>query len=334
MRLSIIIPYFNSEEWVGTLLDALLDQDLPQSDYEILVVDDGSTEEPQTVRRYVSQYPNVLYQRQANAGVSVARNAGMQRARGDWVFFCDSDDRVRPQALGKMIALAERHELDMLFWNFLRVGPEDMPVVLRSDFDAVSPVQTGYDYLVHPPADFSPSVSRYLVRRAFLERHALSFAEGIFYEEDSMFRLDVMAAAQRVAHVDVDFYFYVQRESSVLHASKRRSYDRYAPCMEAYLSKLTRMMDNPSVPQFVKPRLQQWRDIDTFYMLKYLFLYSPVSSTKTWYPRLQAIQALPLDVKGGKAIRLTRWCMNRPRLWTGLCRVFHILPASLRQQMK
>lgn len=334
MRLSIIIPYYNSEAWIGSLLNNLLNQDIPQEDYEILVVDDGSTQELQTVLRYASQYPNVVYQRQANAGVSAARNAGLKRACGDWIFFCDSDDRVRPQVLGKMIALAESQALDMLFWNFLRVGPDEMPTILRSNFDAVSPVQTGYDYLVHPPADFSPSVSRYLVRREFMAQNELGFAEGIFYEEDSMFRLDVMAAAQRVAHVDVDFYFYVQRESSVLHAAKRRAYDRYAPCMEAYLSKLTRMIDDLSVPQFVKPRLAQWRDIDTFYMLKYLFLYSSVASTKAWYPRLQAIRALPLDVKGGLAVRLARRCMNRPRLWTGLCRLFHILPVSLRQQMK
>ena len=333
MQLSIIVPYHNSEAWIGALLEDLLDQDLPHAEYEIVVVDDGSTASPETLKHYAERYPNVLYVWQENAGVSAARNKGLKQSKGEWIFFCDSDDRVRRQSLGKMLDIARERGLDMLFWNLLRIGPDEDPVAKRADFEAITPTQTGQDYLVNPPADFSPSVSRYIVRRELLVANRLQFREGMFYQEDSLFRLDVMFAARRVAHVDVDFYFYVQRPTSTLHKPKRQHYEQYAPWMAVYLENLTDRMADPAISPDLKERLRLWRDIDAFYMLKYLGLYASVAATRALLPRLRAIEALPLDIKGSPAMRLARRLMNRPRLWTATCRLIHLLPARIREQI-
>lgn len=334
MKLSIIIPYHNSDTWIGPLLDALLDQDVPQSDYEIFVVDDGSTENPVTLKQYAEQNPNIVLFRQENRGVSVARNVGIDHSCGEWIFFCDSDDLVRRRSLAKMISIAEEHRLDMLFWNFLRVAPDAIPHQGKDSFDRVSPVQSGWDYLINPPADFSPSVSRYLIRREVLVSNRLRFREGMFYQEDALFRLDLMPVVRRAAHVDVDFYFYIQRESSAVHCQKRAHYERYAPWVEVLLERLASLSSNPDTPVSVKRRVTLWQDINAFYMLKDLSLYSPVSLTKHYLRRLEELDAYPLLDQGRTAVRMVRRLMNRPRLWTLICRMIHVLPASLRQKMK
>ena len=145
MKLSILIPYHNSEAWIGPLLETLFDQDLAPEDYEILVIDDGSTEEPVTLRRYASDHANLKMLWLEKAGVSAARNWGIDHAQGDWIFFCDSDDLVRRHALGRFLTIAETHGLDMLFWNVLRVAPGEAYAQLKSDFDTLTPVQTGLD---------------------------------------------------------------------------------------------------------------------------------------------------------------------------------------------
>lgn len=99
MRLSVIIPYYNSNTWIGKALNSLLDQDLDPSDYEIIVVDDGSDEEPTVLNEYVSRFPLIRYYRIEHVGLSSARNTGMALAQGDWLYFCDSDDYVQVRGL-------------------------------------------------------------------------------------------------------------------------------------------------------------------------------------------------------------------------------------------
>ena len=220
----------------------------------------------------------------------------------------------------------------MLFWNVIRIAPGEEHTQLKSDFDTLTPVQTGLDYMIHPPADYSPGIWRYIVRRDLILSNHLRF-EPMVYVEDSIFRLDIMTVAQRVAHVDVDFYFYVQRKSSILHAQKREHYDQYAGYKFQYLERLSREIEGTAFPEEGKPVLRVWRDMDSFYLLKYLALYSPVALTKNYLPRLASIGALPLEIKGGAAIRLARRLMNRPTLWTLICRLIHVLPASLRKNI-
>jgi len=333
MRLSVIIPYYNSDPWIGLLLDSLLDQDLGREDYEIIVIDDGSTEEPVVLGQYAANYSNVVYARQENAGVSAARNYGINVAKGKWIFFCDSDDMVRAQVLGKMLNIADEKDLDMLFWNIMRVDSAQEAVPRRSFFDAISPIQTGTDYMVNPPADFSPGVWRYLVRRDLIVRHDLRFMEGVVYVEDSLFRLDVMSAAKRVAHVDVDVYFYVRQESSIVHMKKRKNYDSYASYMLIYLKRLSELIQQDGLPDPLRNRYLRWRDIDAFYLLKYLSLYSSLSQTRTYLSRLRDIDAIPLLIIGKPSYRIVRWMMNHSCLWLFACGIIHLLPISLRQKI-
>lgn len=101
---SVIIPAYNAEKYLEQTLRSVLDQTL--SDIEVIVVDDGSADGTPDI---VSRFPSVRYHRQANAGVSAARNAGIRLAAADYVAFLDADDIWHPDKLEIQLGEMKRH---------------------------------------------------------------------------------------------------------------------------------------------------------------------------------------------------------------------------------
>src|SRR5699024_7703741 len=99
--LSIIVPVYNTEKYIETCLESLLNQDIDKSMYEIICVNDGSTDGSLAIlKEYAKQYDNVVLIDKENEGVSIARNIGLEKARGDYVWFIDADDWVARQCFG------------------------------------------------------------------------------------------------------------------------------------------------------------------------------------------------------------------------------------------
>ena len=115
MFLSVIIPVFNAEKYLSECLDSLLVQDINRDDYEIICVNDGSTDRSlEILREYETKYANILVLDQCNKGICQARNAGFERAQGDYVWFFDSDDFVQDSAFGKLKNITAQSHCDML----------------------------------------------------------------------------------------------------------------------------------------------------------------------------------------------------------------------------
>lgn len=121
---SVVIPTYNRARSIVRAVDSALAQDHPA--IEVIVVDDGSTDD--TAQRMSARYagdPRVTYVRQANGGVCTARNAGLARARGEFVAMLDSDDLWLPGKLGLQIATLRRHpELSLVFSDMAAVDPD------------------------------------------------------------------------------------------------------------------------------------------------------------------------------------------------------------------
>lgn len=123
---SIIIPMFNTEKYIGECLDSIMMQNF--SDYEVIVVDDGSTDGScEIVSRYIKGKLNINLLKQKNSGVSAARNLGIEKARGKYIIFVDSDDFLVNESLEFLKnTLLENNDLDMLFFNYYEVGSKKM----------------------------------------------------------------------------------------------------------------------------------------------------------------------------------------------------------------
>lgn len=131
VKLSIIVPVYNVKKYLRKCVDSLLAQDLPASDYEIILVDDGSTDGSATVCDEYAMSHNtsdithntcvirVLHQH--NAGVGAARNAGIAIAEGEYMMFVDSDDFIESNVLGTLMEQVECEQLDVLRFDYRNV---------------------------------------------------------------------------------------------------------------------------------------------------------------------------------------------------------------------
>ena len=119
MFLSIIIPIYNDEKFLNECLDSCLDQDYPQDDYEIICVDDGSTDRtPEMLREYAEKHPNIRLVFKAHGGRG-GRSVGFEQANGDYIWFVDHDDIVAPNALPDLKAAADANpESDRIQFSY------------------------------------------------------------------------------------------------------------------------------------------------------------------------------------------------------------------------
>jgi glycosyltransferase involved in cell wall biosynthesis len=212
--LSVILPVYKTERQLARCLSSLLEQDLAPDDYEVIVVDDGSPDDSVVVASgFEKRYPNVVIVRQANRGVGAARNAGLDIARGRYLWFVDSDDYVASAVMAGLARLMERGQLDVLAFGCKHVDDESRPLrdAPRFDWDATLDVVTGIQLIASGP--YTREAWVYLFDRAFVERNALHFVEQR-HLEDVLFTAVALTAAKRVARVSADVYRYVHRPGS------------------------------------------------------------------------------------------------------------------------
>ena len=103
-KLSIIIPAYNASKYIEKCIDSVLNQGIPSDCYEIIIVNDGSTDNTvELAQRYISKFQNIKLFTQENHGQSAARNKGIDVATGEYIAFVDADDLVLPYSYGKII---------------------------------------------------------------------------------------------------------------------------------------------------------------------------------------------------------------------------------------
>lgn len=114
--ISIIVPIYNAEKYLDECLDSLVNQDVSMDEYEIICIDDGSTDQSGTILdRYAEQYENIKAIHKKNEGVSVARNLGIEMANGDYIWFVDSDDLITHNVLSGINNVLQNKNPDILF---------------------------------------------------------------------------------------------------------------------------------------------------------------------------------------------------------------------------
>ena len=220
MKLSVIVPVYNVEPYLAACLDSLLEQGLSDSDYEIICVDDGSTDRSgETALAYAERNRQIAVIRQENGGLSAARNTGLRAASGEYVYFCDSDDVLQRNTLGPLYDLAAEHDLDQLLFDyedFLDGDPLPIPA------EAVNPARltlfpdpVGMRDSGAPPA--WRAAWNYLVRRSVLREYELEFVDGVLFE-DQEFNFWLDRCAGRCGYLDQKLYCYRHRGSSILRS--------------------------------------------------------------------------------------------------------------------
>ena len=132
-KISVIVPMYNAERYIGKCLESVVRQTYPE--LEILVIDDGSVDKgPGICRKLAERDGRIQVLRQENQGVSNARNTGLDRACGEYVFFLDSDDAIHPRLLEEMLGKAEGWGAQLAFCGYARMDGRELEESLKRDW--------------------------------------------------------------------------------------------------------------------------------------------------------------------------------------------------------
>ncbi|MGP3775347.1 glycosyltransferase family 2 protein [Streptomyces sp. SDT5-1] len=205
VKVTVIIPTHNTGEDVMVGLDALRKQSMPRSDFEVLYVDDGSTDDTVAfLERELAGEDNMHVVPMTNSGwPGRPRNTGVDRARGEYVHFVDDDDWLAPEALERLYARAKETDADIVVGRMAGHG-RGAP---RAPF--AKPLERGS--VRENPVLLGAMTVHKLFRRRFLLDHGLRFDEGRVRLEDHLFTLRAYLLAKQVSTVaDYTTYHWVR----------------------------------------------------------------------------------------------------------------------------
>lgn len=226
---SLILPCYNVGNYVARCVQSILSQDF--TDYEIILVDDGSTDDtPAQCDQLAAEHGCIRVLHKENGGLSSARNAGLDVAHGEYVWFVDADDWIEPGSLALLHQASEDGAIDVVKFDHYRV--EGAAHAVRCSVEPGLYAEKGMEEL-HRRAlcragSYGLSACMHVYRRALLEEHELRFvSERQVGSEDYLFNLQVLLHAAQMRVLDAPLYSYERREGSLTQTYKADLAQRY-----------------------------------------------------------------------------------------------------------
>ena len=183
--LSVIVPVYNVEQYIRSCIESIYKQGFSESSFEVIVVNDGTQDNSMDmIADIVQQHHNIHVFHQENQGLSVARNHGLGKARGEYVLMVDSDDLLIENSLAPLLSKALSTKVDLIMADFLQMNDDEIKQRKSTPKNPIEFVEkTGKELFLE---DLNPNqcyVWRFLYRRAFLMEHQLSFVPGIRFQD-------------------------------------------------------------------------------------------------------------------------------------------------------
>lgn len=210
---SIIIPVYNVEKYVGEALKSVLAQ--TYKDFEVIVVDDcGTDRSMKVVEEIAEKNPCVrILHHERNRGLSAGRNTGIAAAKGDWLYFFDSDDILAPECISNLVSLAEMHpdaEIIVGQYDEFKEGEAYHQARLKQQCAVFEGDVIGSYMEERIPT----TAWNKLVRKDFLVKNHLFFKEGLVHE-DALWSFQAFCLVSKVVVSDAITYHYLQRPGSL-----------------------------------------------------------------------------------------------------------------------
>lgn len=221
--ISIIIPVYQAEDYLVRTIQSVISQDY--DDWELLLVDDGSTDRSGEIcDEFATKDKRIRAFHKPNGGQSSARNYGMERTEGEYLYFMDNDDQLRPNALSTLLNLARQQDVDIAACSYTSVydnGYEGN--VNHSGKQQYLNNEEGVRLFLTREIDVY--IWTKLYKRVFLISNNLRFMER--GEEDFLFNIEAISRANGIVYRDTPIYIYSERSSSTSHQYAKRQLSQY-----------------------------------------------------------------------------------------------------------
>ena len=207
MKISVIVPVYNAENYLSACLDSILSQ--TYQDFEIILIDDGAKDASgQICDAYAGKDPRIQVVHQENGGVSRARNRGLELATGELISFIDSDDTLEPDMYELLVRVMQEHNADISHCGYKHIVGEEIRLVHDTKRVIPQNTQEALDCFVDGRL-FGGGLWNKLYRRELLD--GLSFREDLKNNEDILFNFEAFRRANRSVFADYPLYNYIAR---------------------------------------------------------------------------------------------------------------------------
>jgi glycosyltransferase involved in cell wall biosynthesis len=217
IKLSLVLPIYNTEQYLHECLDSCLDQDMNSEDYEIICINDGSTDRSLTIlQEYSQKHNNIIVIDQKNNGLAAVRNTGIKCAKGQYIWFVDSDDFIEQNCLENIACHAIKNNIDVIYFDLIKVGEN------AKHIDNINDASFEYSKIytnkkeIYSLNDGLYSV-KFIVKRSLLLDNKLFFDEKMMVAEDVLFNVFFREKLTSAIKLNKVLYYYRQRRSSITH---------------------------------------------------------------------------------------------------------------------
>lgn len=216
-KLSIIIPVYNVEKYIRPCFESIFKQELDDTDFEIIIVNDGTTDHSmEVIADIIQSHNNIIIINQENQGLSLARNKGITKARGEYLLMLDSDDLLIDNCLKPLLEAAFTSKADMVITDYKQLKDTEIEnftkrtsQIIQKELKFIE--ATGIDLLYEC---LIPYYWRHLFRREFLNKNHISFIPGII-AQDIAFTNECMLKAKKCIRAKWTMIIYRCRDTSV-----------------------------------------------------------------------------------------------------------------------
>lgn len=220
MKLSIIIPVYGVERYIGQCANSLSPL-FKNSEIEIIFVNDGTKDNSINIlKETISNCNNVKIIHRNNGGLSAARNTGLEHATGEYIYFVDSDDFIDAEAFEKLFQSGYISDADIIVGDFYKVD-ENSNLILDLDSYSIGckiEKSDAWKFFVKYHKKVSSVVWRCIYKKSLIEENKLRFHEGVVFE-DMEWSPIIFNKAKNVHYEAIVFYYYRVRNNSIMNSS-------------------------------------------------------------------------------------------------------------------
>ncbi len=218
MKISVIIPVYNSSTYLRKCLDSVVNQTL--KDIEIIVINDGSTDDSKNIiGEYTVKYKNIIFIDQENKGIGKTRNIGIKKATGEYITFVDSDDYIKENMLEEYYKYAKKHNFDLVIGSYIK-KINNKEIIFENNKFKTGNVKTTPQilYLI----EYGPWAKLY--KREMLINNNIYFDEKRKYE-DMPFVSKALLKSKLIGQITEPYYYYIIHNNSETTTMDKRVFD-------------------------------------------------------------------------------------------------------------